>query len=78
MLCGDEVVWTMPYPNARLMDDEIAIAVAMERMGELARGTGGGPYPYAEGAQDQYLSLLMHEAARSGETVRSNRQPWAG
>lgn len=78
MLCGDEVVWTMPWPNARLMDDEIAIAVAMERMGALARGQGEGPYPYAEGAQDQYLSLLMHQAAISGETVRSKRQAWAG
>ncbi|HEV2516581.1 MAG TPA: Gfo/Idh/MocA family oxidoreductase [Devosia sp.] len=78
MLCGDEVVWTMPYSNARLMDDEIAIAVAMEKMGALARGQGEGPYPFAEGAQDQYLSLLMHEAARSGETVRSVRQAWAG
>lgn len=78
MLCGDETVWTMPYPNARLMDDEIAIAVAMERMGALASGDGDGPYGYAEGAQDQYLSLLMHQAARSGETLRSTRQPWAG
>lgn len=78
MLCGDETVWTMPYPNARLMDDEIAIAVAMQRMGELARGQGAGPYSYAEGAQDQYLSLLMHQAAKTGETLRSTRQPWAG
>jgi hypothetical protein len=77
MLCGDQTVWTMPYPNARLMDDEIAIAVAMQRMGALARGQGEGPYRYAEGAQDQYLSLLMHQAAKSGETVRSTRQPWA-
>lgn len=78
MLCGDEVLWTMPFPNARLMDDEIAIALAMEKMGALVRGQGAGPYPYAEGAQDQYLSLLMHEAARTGETVRSTRQAWAG
>lgn len=78
MQCGDQTVWTMPYPNARLMDDEIAIAVAMERMGELARGSGDGPYPYAEGAHDQYLSLLMRQAAETGETVRSARQPWAG
>lgn len=72
MSCGDEVVWTNPYPGARLMDDEIAIVVAMEKMG------GDGPYPFALGAQDQYLSLLMIEAAKTGETVRSKRQPWAG
>lgn len=72
MSCGDKVVWTNPYPGARLMDDEIAIAVAMEKM------AGEGPYPFALGAQDQYLSLLMIEAAKTGETVRSQRQPWAG
>jgi predicted dehydrogenase len=72
MSCGDEVVWTNPYPGARLMDDEIAIAVAMEKMG------GEGPYPFALGAQDQYLALLMTEAAKTGETIRSERQPWAG
>lgn len=77
MLAGDEVVWTMPYPNARLMDDEIAIAVAMEKMASYPRGDGPGPYSFAEAAQDQYLSLLMAEAARTGETVRSTRQPWA-
>ena len=70
--CGDEVVWTNPYPGARLMDDEIAIAVAMEMM------AGDGPYPYALGAQDQYLALLMRQAAETGETVKSTRQPWAG
>lgn len=73
MSAGDEVVWTNPYPGARLMDDEIAIAVAMERM-----GTAAGPNSFAEAAQDQYLALLMAQAAESGETLKSQRQPWAG
>lgn len=73
MSVGDKVLWTNPYPGARLMDDEIAIAVAMERM-----MTEAGPYSFAEAAQDQYLSLLMAQAADSGETLRSERQPWAG
>ncbi|HEV7276684.1 MAG TPA: Gfo/Idh/MocA family oxidoreductase [Devosiaceae bacterium] len=75
--CGDQVLWRNPWPGARLMDDELAIAVAMERMAALVNGAGEGPYPYAAAAQDQYLSLLMHEAARTGETVSSVRQPWA-
>jgi predicted dehydrogenase len=77
ILCGDGYVFRNPYPRARLMDDEIAIAIALEKMGALARGTGLGPYPFAEAAQDQYLSLLMSEAAATGEAVTSVRQPWA-
>ena len=78
IIAGDDYAFRNPYRHARLMDDEIAIAVAMQKMGALARGEGEGPYSYAEGAQDQYLSLLMHEAARTGETVRCTRQAWAG
>lgn len=75
--CGDQTLWTNPYPGARLMDDEIAIAVAMDQMGALAAGEGEGPYPFAAGAQDQYLSLLMSQAAANGETVTPVRQAWA-
>ena len=60
------------------MDDEIAIAIAFEKMAAFARGEGEGPYSFAEGAQDQYLSLLMIEAAKTGEVRKSVRQPWAG
>jgi hypothetical protein len=31
----------------------------------------------AEAAQDQYLSLMMEQAVQSGQTVRTERQPWA-
>lgn len=75
--CGDQTLWKNPWPGTRLMDDEIAIAVAMRRMAALVRGEGGGPYPYAAAAQDQYLTLLMQQAAQSGETMRAVRQPWA-
>jgi predicted dehydrogenase len=73
MSAGDEVLWTNPFPGARLMDDEIAIAVAMQKM-----TTAAGPYSFALAAQDQYLALLMAEAADSGDTLKSQRQPWAG
>jgi predicted dehydrogenase len=77
IVLGDETIVANPYWRGRLMDDEIAIAVVLDRMADLARNGGPGPYSYAEGAQDQYLSLLMAEAAKTGETVRSTRQPWA-
>lgn len=75
---GGQAMFANPFWRARLMDDEVAIAIALQRMGDYVRGKGEGPYSFAEAAQDQYLSLLMSEAAASGEFVRSTRQPWAG
>jgi predicted dehydrogenase len=78
ILAGDDYAFRNPFPHARLMDDEIAIAIALEKMGNYARKTGEGPYSFAEAAQDQYLSLKMAEAAQTGEVVSTLRQPWAG
>jgi predicted dehydrogenase len=78
ILAGDDYAFRNPYPYARLMDDEIAIATVLEKMGTYARGQGPGPYSFAEAAQDQYLSLAMGEAAKTGAAVRTTRQPWAG
>lgn len=76
IVLGRETIYRNPFPRVRLMDDEIAIAVVLEKMGSYARG-GPGPYSFAEAAQDQYLALTMAEAARTGETLRTSRQPWA-
>lgn len=78
ILVGDDYASKNPFWRARLMDDEIAIAIAFEKMAAYVRGEGEGPYSFAEGAQDQYLSLLMIEAAKTGEMRKSERQPWAG
>ena len=73
---GDRWVYRNPFAGARLSDDEIAIATSMEHMGRYARG--GRPfYGLADAAQDHYLSLLLHQAAASGEPARSEPQPWA-
>ena len=77
IVLGSETVFGNPYWRARLMDDEIAIATALEKMSAYTRDEDRGPYTFAEGAQDQYLSLLMSEAAKTGETVKTTRQPWA-
>ena len=74
---GERWVYRNPFAGARLSDDEIAIATAMERMGRYARG--GPPfYGLADAAQDHYLSLLLHRAAATGDIVRTQPQPWAG
>ncbi|WP_342438544.1 hypothetical protein NSS79_05190 [Paenibacillus sp. FSL L8-0436] len=74
---GDgEWLYRNPFAPARLTDDEIAIAESLVRM---QRHVQGGPsfYSLAEGCQDQYLALLLEQAAASGETVTSHSQPWS-
>ncbi|MFL0410011.1 Gfo/Idh/MocA family oxidoreductase [Microbacterium paludicola] len=61
---------------ARLAEDEIGIARAL--LGMLAHVRGGPPvYDLAEAAQDHHLGLLIRRAAETGDTVRSERMPWA-
>lgn len=73
---GEEWVYRNPTLPARLSDDEIAAADCLLRMAGNVRA-GGRFYDLAQGAQDQYLSLLIDEAMRTGEAVRSSRQAWA-
>jgi hypothetical protein len=73
---SDRWVYRNPFPGARLSDDEIAVATAMELMGQYV--DGGPPfYGVADASQDHYLSLSLHRAASSGEVVRTEPQPWA-
>lgn len=73
---GDEWVFTNEFIPGRLTDDEIAVATCLVRMSEHV---GGGPevYSLAEASQDHYLSMLMKQAADTGQAVRSRRQIWA-
>jgi hypothetical protein len=72
---GDRWWWRNPFPGARLFDDEVAVATVLELMGAYARG--GPPfYGAADGAQDHYLNLALLRAAETGETVRTEPQPW--
>jgi hypothetical protein len=72
-----ESAYTNPFLPARLADDEIAIAEMLARMGAYVLVDAPEPYSVAEAAQDQYLALLMHEAADTGQAIRASRQPWA-
>ena len=73
---GDRWVYRNPFPGARLSDDELAIATSLEHMGRYAKG-GPAFYGLADASQDHYLSLCLHEAAATGEPVRTEPQPWA-
>ena len=73
---GDEWVYHSPVLPGRLADDEIAVADCLLRMSANVRN-GERFYDLAQGAQDQYLSLLMDESVRTGKPVGSSRQAWA-
>lgn len=73
---GGARVYSNPYLPGRLPDEELAIAALLTGMSRYVEG-GAPVYSVAEAAQDQYLQLLVREAAASGSVVRSERQVWA-
>ncbi len=75
ILLGEEWLYRNPTLPGRLTDDEIAIADCLIRMHAHVHG-GPSFYSLAEASQDHYLSLVMGEAARTGEKIRTETQPW--
>lgn len=77
IMAGERWVYENPYMPARLYDDEIAIADCLKKM---ATYVAGGPefYGLPDASQDHYIGMLIEQAIKSGETVVSARQPWAG
>jgi predicted dehydrogenase len=73
---GDRTVFSNPMGNARLSDDEIAIGTLLSSMSEYAHG-GAEFYGLDDASHDLYLSLLIHEAVRSGHPVRTSPQRWS-
>lgn len=76
ILLGDRHVYRNPFAPGRLSDDEIAIATCLQKMHEYALG-GPSFYGIADASQDHYVSLMIHEAATSGQTMSTQQQPWA-
>ena len=72
------VVYRNAFTGARLSDDDLAVAALLERTGAWVRGTGPEPYPLAEGCQDHLIALAIEESARTGATVTTTREAWAG
>ena len=69
-----EVLVENPFINARLSDEEIAMAILMKGMGEYVHG-GKEIYPLEDALQDTYLYLLMHQAVTDGE-IETSKQIW--
>lgn len=73
---GRECLYLNPFVNARLTDDEVAIASCLIGM-EYYIQTGEDIYSFADGCQDTYLWLLMQEAlTKPFIPIQSQIQPW--
>lgn len=71
-----ERVWANGFLRARLADEELSIAAALDGMARYAAG-GAELYSVAEAAQDVYLQFVLEQSLRSGRPARSSPQPWA-
>jgi predicted dehydrogenase len=77
LMLGDEFVYKTPFRNARLNDDEIAVATCLLLMGEYL-STGKPFYSLDEALQDTYLSLMMEEALNHpNKEIRTSTRAWA-
>ncbi|GAA4267556.1 Gfo/Idh/MocA family protein [Frondihabitans peucedani] len=71
------VAFRNEFEGGRLMDDDIGVAVLLDRVGAWTRDEGPAPYPLAEGLHDHHVGLALNEAAASGEAVTISEEPWA-
>ena len=76
ILAGDKWIYQNPVIPGRITDDEIAIATCLMKMDQYVKG---GPefYSLAEASQDHYLALMVDKAVKTGETIKTETQPWA-
>ena len=71
------VVWRNAYQGGRLTDDDLGVAVLLDRTGAWVRDGGEGPYPLREACQDHAVGMAIEQAVATGEVTRVERQPWA-
>ncbi|MBR2527467.1 MAG: Gfo/Idh/MocA family oxidoreductase [Blautia sp.] len=77
IMLGERFLYQNPFENARLNDDEIAIAGLLLGMGRYVAG-GDEIYPLSQALQDTYLSLKMEEALKTPyQPVKTLAQIWS-
>lgn len=73
---GDEILYTNPFTENIMPQDETAIAGLMMDMGRYIED-GTEAYPLAEALQDAYTLILMNQALeRPGSVICSEPQIW--
>lgn len=76
IMLGEEVLYQSPFKNARLNDDEIAVASCLLGMDHYIK-TGEDFYSLREALQDMYLCVLMDKAVEKPNTeIISKTQIW--
>ena len=77
IMLGEKFLYRSPFVNARMNDDEIAVASCLAGMKRYIE-TGEEFYPLREAIQDMYLCLKMDEALNSPlKEIRTETMPWA-
>jgi hypothetical protein len=76
LMGGGEWIYSNPYPHRFLCDDDIAVAVILEKMARYV-WEGISFSSMANACQDQYLFLMIEKSAKEGKTLLTETQPWA-
>lgn len=76
ILMGEKWIYRVPFPSARLSDEEIAIATCLLKMSQYV---GGAPafYSLAQASQDHYLGLMLELAVKTNGPVETSNQAWS-
>lgn len=77
IMLGEEFLYRNPFGNARLNDDEIAVATCMMKMADYLEN-GIEFYSLKEALQDMYICLIMDDAlANPNKEIKMEKQIWA-
>ena len=71
------VLYRNPFMGARFSEDDLGVALLLDRVGAWARDEGPEPYPLADGLQDHLVSLAILESVSTGADVRTGVEAWA-
>ena len=75
MQFGEDFVYKSPYPGIRINDDEIAVAVCLEKM-KIYVDSGTEFSSFRDALQDTYLSFVMQECMKGRKSVTTTSQLW--
>ena len=75
MQFGEDFVYKSPYPGIRINDDEIAVAVCLEKM-KIYVDSGTEFSSLRDALQDTYLSFVMQECMKGRKSVTTTSQLW--